>query len=400
MKVKKYSKKLHLWLAVPFGLVIVLVCFSGAMMMFEDEIVRLTHREFFYVKEAGQPAVTLDEAARRVEATLPEGVKATGVTVFADTTRTWQVSISSSRRAWVAFDPCSGEVIGRYERPAFFMTMFRLHRWLLTTPSGGTSWGKTLVGVSVLVFVVVILTGVVVWWPRTLRALKRGLSLSVVKGWRRFWYDLHAAGGMYALLFLLLMALTGLTWSFPWYRNAFYAVFGVEATQGGGHGGERAAREGDNARGDRSARRAHGDASAPDAYTEATATQGWGQWHAVATPWQAAYDTLVSRCPDAARISVSEGSATVAYDRLGNRRASDRYDLDPATGQVTGVTLYADTPASGKMRGWIYSLHVGSWGGLLTRVLAFLAALVGAALPLTGYYFWIRRLLVKRRGKS
>ena len=38
--------------------------------------------------------------------------------------------------------------------------------------------------------------------------------------------------------FLLAMALTGLTWSFGWYRTGFYKVFGVEVQQeGGAHGG-------------------------------------------------------------------------------------------------------------------------------------------------------------------
>ena len=43
---------------------------------------------------------------------------------------------------------------------------------------------------------------------------------------------------MYALIFLLAMALTGLTWSFPWYRTAFYKVFGVEVQQRAAQGHE------------------------------------------------------------------------------------------------------------------------------------------------------------------
>ena len=53
---------------------------------------------------------------------------------------------------------------------------------------------------------------------------------------------------MYALFFLLAMALTGLTWSFGWYRTGFYKVFGVEVQQGGAHGGvtRRGGKGGDN----------------------------------------------------------------------------------------------------------------------------------------------------------
>ena len=95
-----------------------------------------------------------------------------------------------------------------------------------------------------------------------------------------------------------------------------------------------------------------------------------------------------------------KGSATVSFNRLGNQRAADRYTFNPRNGEITGTTLYKDADASGKIRGWIFSVHVGSWGGLTTRILSFLAALVGASLPLTGYYLWIRRLIRKGSRKA
>ena len=41
---------------------------------------------------------------------------------------------------------------------------------------------------------------------------------------------------------------------------------------------------------------------------------------------------------------------------------------------------------------------MGSWGGLFTRILWFIAALFGSTLPITGYYLWIRRLRRRSRG--
>lgn len=127
-------------------------------------------------------------------------------------------------------DQYTGEVTGKYERAPFFNVMFRMHRWMLDSmkPDGGIFWGKIIVGTSTLMFVFVLISGVVIWWPRTRRALKNSLKIAASKGWRRFWYDLHVAGGMYTLVFLLAMSLTGLTWSFQWYRTGFYKVFGVE----------------------------------------------------------------------------------------------------------------------------------------------------------------------------
>ena len=97
--------------------------------------------------------------------------------------------------------------------------------------------GEMIVGTATLMFVFVLISGIVIWWPRTKKVLKNSLKIVINKGWRRFCYDLHVAGGMYTLIFLQAMALTGSTWSFSWYRTGFYKVFGVETAQGGGgHG--------------------------------------------------------------------------------------------------------------------------------------------------------------------
>mgnify|MGYP003596790039 FL=1 len=61
------------------------------------------------------------------------------------------------------------------------------------------------------------------------------------------------------------------------------------------------------------------------------------------------------------------------------------------------MIFYQHQDKSGKIRGWIYSVHVGNWGGMLTRILTFIAALIGASLPLTGYYLWVKKLMNKRK---
>ena len=87
---------------------------------------------------------------------------------------------------------------------------------------------------------------------------------------------------------------------------------------------------------------------------------------------------------------------SVSFNTFGNQRASDRYKFNPHSGKIDKVVLYKDAEKAGKIRGWIYSVHVGSWGGMLTRLLTFIAALIGATLPLTGYYLWIKRIWRKK----
>ena len=202
---RKLLRKLHLWLALPFGLVVTLICFSGAMLVFEEEVMRLVRPDLYYVDRVGTATLPVGELARRAAAALPDGVGVKSVNIPADPRRTWQVVPERPKRAWVAVDPYTGEVRGYSERAPFFTVMFRLHRWLLddARPEGRPAWGKLVVGTSTLLFVLALLTGVVLWWPRSGRALRRSLTVTARRGWRRLWYDLHVAGGMYALVLLL-----------------------------------------------------------------------------------------------------------------------------------------------------------------------------------------------------
>ncbi|MCM1723011.1 PepSY-associated TM helix domain-containing protein [Bacteroides ovatus] len=401
---KKIFRKIHLWLSVPFGLIITLVCFSGAMLVFENEANEWFRRDLYYVETVKESPLPMDKLLEKVATTLTDSVSVTGVSISSDPGRAYQVSLSKPRRASLYVDQYTGEVKGKSERSGFFMFMFRMHRWLLDSMNPGNEgifWGKMIVGVSTLLLVFVLISGIVIWWPRTRKALKNSLKITATKGWRRFWYDLHVAGGMYALIFLLAMALTGLTWSFPWYRTAFYKVFGVEVQQRAAQGHEQKSdaqkrdtklaahrekkREGNDVRKGERSRRPENNHS--DMYL-------------VTSPfvyWQEIYDKLRRQNPEYKQISISSGTASVSFNRFGNQRASDRYSFNTDNGEFTETSLYQHQDKSGKIRGWIYSVHVGNWGGMFTRILTFIAALLGAALPLTGYYLWIKRLIKVRK---
>ena len=401
---KKIFRKIHLWLSVPFGLIITLVCFSGAILVFENEVNEWFRRDLYYVETVKESPLPMDKLLEKVATTLPDSVSVTGVSISSDPGRAYQVSLSKPRRASLYVDQYTGEVKGKSERSGFFMFMFRMHRWLLDSMNPGNEgifWGKMIVGVSTLLLVFVLISGIVIWWPRTRKALKNSLKITATKGWKRFWYDLHVAGGMYALIFLLAMALTGLTWSFPWYRTAFYKVFGVEVQQRAAQGHEQKSdaqkrdtklaahrekkREGNEVRKGERSRRPENNHS--DMYS-------------VTSPfvyWQEIYDKLRRQNPEYKQISISSGTASVSFNRFGNQRASDRYSFNTDNGEFTETSLYQHQDKSGKIRGWIYSVHVGNWGGMFTRILTFIAALLGAALPLTGYYLWIKRLIKVRK---
>lgn len=458
---RNFFRKFHLWVSVPFGIIITVTCFTGALLVFEKEITALCGNDITSVTPVGEP-LPLNVIADKVDAALPADVDVKGVVVSSSPDEAYKVNLSKPKKAAVYVNQYTGEVIGKDERLPFFRTVFRLHRWLMDNNpgEGKVFWGKMIVGASTIAFVVILLTGLVIWWPRNRKMLKNRLQIALKKGKNRFWYDLHVAGGFYALLLLLVMALTGLTWSFEWYRNGAYALFGageakqtavverktpkiaetpvcpgscrdctlpvcVKRVENKDTAVEQSGMERWNvdavtaatnvadtkcldAESTLSVAEIDGIAAATvvDAQSGATAmTDGnSGATLLVTAPqatefnsWQKAYENVVTMVPHFETITVSNGVISVKRSNFGNMRAADKYIFDEDCGAIISVELYKDTARKGKLSGWFYSLHTGLWGGLIARVLYFLAALFGATLPITGYYLWIRRLYMKHK---
>ena len=383
---KKALRKIHLWLSVPTGIIITLVCFSGAMLVFEKEITEAIKPELYFVKEAKGEPIPMQQLMEKVEETLPDSVSISGVTVFADSTRTYQVSLSKPRRASIYVNQYTGEVTGRSERLPFFNTMFHLHRWLLGSSSGV---GKLLTGICTLVLVFILITGILMWLTNRNKPLKASLAIHVTKGWGRFWHDLHVAGGIYTTIFLLAMALTGLTWSFSWYRTGFYACFGVESSEkGGAHG------EGGNSHGEGRGSRGEGRYSHGDGRNNHEGKRGEGRGFHRRSPyrhWEDVLNEVALKNPGYQQITLKPEVAEVVPEGRLSMRATDKYSYDRRSGEITDVQLYSAGKKDTKVRSGVYMVHTGSWGGIITRILNFLAAFIGATLPLTGYWLWFRR---------
>lgn len=373
---RKIVAKVHLWLSIPFGIIIAIVCLTGAILVFETEILELCYPSRYFVKEVKAEPLPPAALIRSARQQLPDSIQINGIRVFQDPERTWQL-VLPGKKAAAFIDPYTGVVTGVDDGNGFFMQMMRLHRWLLTEykRDGSFSWGKAIVGYATLVLVVITISGIVVWYPRNRNVLKNRLKIKAGAGWRRFFYDLHVSGGFYAALLLLVMSLTGLTWSFGWYRNAFYTIFGVSTNQ------------------------PHAQAHTPAPAASKDSPKHGGEGHRKERPqketdytrWAEVLSDLQGRYQDFNSITIQDGSATVSAASYGNTRGSDRYSFDPSNAKITEVQLYKDLPDSGKIRGWIYSVHVGSWGGLLTRILSCLVSLLGAVFVFTGYYFWIKK---------
>lgn len=369
---RKVLKKVHLWLSVPFGIIIAVICLSGSVLIFENDVTEWMRKDMLTVNPAGGQVIPMETLMQQAEKELKKGQKITGVTISSSPEASYRFNLSTPKRAFISVDPYSGAVLGTYERSPFFMFFFRLHRWLLDSvkPDGAISWGRVIVGTSTLGFSIILLTGIFIWIPKNRRSLTNRLNVCCSKGLKRFVYDSHVSLGIYVALFLLIMSLTGPTWSFGWYKDGFYKLFGAnqpvnaQPVKSGEKGGK----------------------VLSEAKPEKPDYVIWDQLIGQLQKSHADYSTL----------TISAGSVAVQYPHWGNQRASDTYKFNQNDGQITGFRAYADTDRAAKLRGWIYSMHTGEWGGMFSKLLYLIVVLIGFSLPLTGYYIWISRLVKKR----
>ena len=387
MTVRKHFRKLHLWLSLPFGLIIMTTCLTGALLVFEKEITELVRHDSYTIPVRKTGRLSLQSLLERVARETPDSVQITSVTIPSDFRRAYTVGLSKPRRAGVLVDPYTGKIVGQSGRLPFFTTVRELHRWLLDSmkpDSEGIFWGRVIVGTSTLLFVFILLTGLFLWWPKKLKGVGKRLKISLRQGRQRLFTDLHTVGGVYVFVLLLAMAMTGLTWSFEWYRTGFYKVFGAEMAE--------MAEGGKGDKGDKGPKKDKSkDAPREEGAEQAKLPASYIYWEEVVE-----YVREVSEA-DYPEITVKDGEVEVPLAGLGNSRAADSFRFDKKTGQVTEYKAYREAKRDKKLRGWIYSIHTGAWGGLFTRICYVLAALFGASLPLTGYYIFYQRKWGKKR---
>jgi len=219
--ITKYTKKLHLWLALATGVVSFIVCFTGALYCFRDEINdALQPWRFVEAQEKPfvEPSSILEKASTQVE-----NIKPTAIT-FGRSIDAVSVDFFDSKIgfATVFFNPYTGEILKKIEKGKddfdFFSFVLRGHRSLwLPAP-----YGKLIVSWSIVVFVVLLFSGLILWIPSKLKNLKHNFEIKKA----RLNFNLHNTLGGIFLPFLFLISLTGLVWSFTWYSEVFYRFTG------------------------------------------------------------------------------------------------------------------------------------------------------------------------------
>jgi uncharacterized iron-regulated membrane protein len=353
MTPKKLIQKLHLVLGFASGLVVLVVSLTGSLLVFEHELEEAVAHERFFVERPGTHRLPVDALLAEVRAAYP-GRRVGGFEIDNDARKTVRVKLEEPR-VTVFVNPYSGRLQGEqaYET-RFFTIVLKLHRYLLAEEAG-----KAVTGISCVVFVLMLGSGVVLWWPRNAAFLRDRLRIRLKARWRRVNYDVHSVAGFYAAFPLLVIALTGLVWSYKPVNAAIFLLL---------------------------------DGKPQDKSRPVSVAAG-------RTPGEFAYEGLVARAgrqyafpgdltvtlpkDDSASVVVAKEDLSAALPNVVSFLYFDQY-----SGKLLKAEPYATVSRGMKVRRAVYPIHTGSIGGVFTKIIALLVSLFAASLPVTGFLVW------------
>lgn len=373
---------MHKWIGLVTGLVVLIVSLTGCINVFSDELKLFFYHDRYYLDgNTAREFLPFTQLRKNAQKVLKPGVKISRAEVYPGNSRTWVFRASSANKNafgyWKQYDyyyrvfvnPYTGEVIyienTKYE---FFQLILNLHMNLLL----GDKIGTMITGISVLCFTILLISGLVLWFPRkfTLKGFKKGLMLKRGVGLKRLNYDFHNVFGFYVLLPALIVSLTGLVFAFSWADNSMQFL----------------------ANGAKNIQKKEIPKSVPsDGYP--------------AEPTNKVLASLLKKHHSADVFSIRfREKSTDPLDvqvRLAENRTHlfEWYYFDRTTAKL--LLHYNDRNVIGgeKFRSMNYDLHTGAFAGIPTKILAILICLICAAMPVTGFFMWYNKSIGQKKSK-
>lgn len=357
----------HLWVGIVSGIPVVLISLTGCLLVFQKEITELS-RPWWNVENLGKEnLLPPSEVRRQVEQQLPD-MHIRRFWYYGDDA---PVKITPDNSDSLIYaNPYTGEILALVDHEDFFHEVDEGHRNLWLPPE----IGRPVVSWATLIFGLMLLTGVVLWWPKkwNKRHRKQAFTINWKAKWKRINYDLHNVLGFYSLLLGLLMAFTGLIMGFVIVRESVFSALG-------------------------------GEKSINAAVHE---IEKWpnhvptDEWKKVDEIWYKVIGEIAQRNPLEISIHFPHDTDSAIYACT---------DMDGGTWRVLffdreNLSLMSNSqkPMNQEdVANWFmranYGLHTGYIGGLLTKWIYFFASLVCASLPITGFYVWLGKKKKKKK---
>lgn len=373
--VRKFINDIHLWLGIGSGIILLIICLTGTILTFEEEI-----KGFFAEEVTVTPQETVLSIEQLTKTLASEGT-VMRVTISPGPTEPYAFSVKTSKEERRGTTFLMDQYNGTYVKPAphpldgFFMAMFKMHRWLLLD----ISIGRPIVGVATILFLILSITGIVLWFPKKKlkklkwKHLKPGFKIAWRANWKRINHDLHVTLGFYTAIFLLIMSLTGLFWSFEWYRNAGSSVLQTEVfgRRGGG----------------------------PKIESQLAPGQRNIDFADVLKITNAEFPfegTMVLQIPEDEKEVFS---IRKYHDHDFMETAVDELKID-RDGTIISKEIFSEKPLNVQIANSIRALHIGTIFGWFSKTIYFISCLIATSLPVTGIIIWLNKLKKKPKKKT
>lgn len=373
MTVKKLIGTLHLWLGLASGLVVFIIAVTGCIYAFQMEIKDLT-QPYRFVERQEQAVLLPSQLQAIAEKELP------GKHVHA-------VQYTQGEAAQVIFfhfdpwhyyiaylNPYSGEVLKVKDVDWDFFRIVLMGHFYLWLPE---AIGQPLIASATLIFVVMLISGLILWWPRNQNGTRQRFTIKWNARWRRRNYDLHSVLGFYVTGIALILALTGLVWGFEWFASGVFKIAGGKELL-----------------------------PYQDPPSDTTATAALAGMPAL----DQVYHLMRREYPTAEAIEVhppESPQSSIAANA--NPDARTYYQIDYRYfDQYTLLELPVEhywgrvetASAADKLMRMNYDIHTGAILGLPGKILAFCASLLCASLPITGFLVWWGRRKKNKEGPA
>ncbi len=365
---------LHLWLGLLSSIVIFVLCLSGSIYAFKNQIIDLYNYDKIFVSASAQTKMKPDEV---VTIFNKEGKQVTALAMPVGN-RSWMVSYNEGLANSSTFiNPYTGQKLGSADAGlnSFFEVILDLHRNLMLG-----NVGRQIGGISVLMFLVLLTSGFVLWLPKKLKYLKQGLTIKLKSKFFRLNHDLHNVLGFYAIPLLFFIAVTGIYVTYPWVKNAVIISLGGQSIQ------NTLANENDdtfaNLMGDMMDRQ-------QEKKEETVKTISLNDILKTANQHLNYEGNTIIELPNEEnpRYTVRKVNAQHWY----SLQLPDEITFDKA-GTFKTKEIFLDKPLDKQFTSLAKPLHTGEIMGLPSIILYFIVTLIGCMLPVTGFIIWWHRV--------
>ena len=360
MTFKKAIRKIHLVLGLGSGLIVVILGVTGCILAFELEIRSFTE-PYQYVKEENKPYLAPSVLKAKAEEYLASR-RAVGVQYPGKGKAAVAAYYDETKYELAYLNPYTGALLKHKNMNEDFFRIVLDGHFYLWLPH---EIGQPIAASATLIFLVMMITGIILWWPKNKAARKQRFSVKWNARWRRKNYDLHNVLGFYMTWVAIFLAITGLVFGFEWFARSLYWV-----TSGG----------------ETMVEHQHPLSDTTKPLKAANMADHLWHMHKGSVNENESIGVYFATLP-------TDPLEVVINHRPGTYYDSDFYHYDqytgeelPATGSYAGS--FKDANVADKIVRMNYDMHVGAVLGLPGKLLAFFASLIAASLPVTGFLIW------------